>query len=197
GHRGQQGAIDGSFDRAALAADQGAVGLRHSIHLLLLLRQADLQRAGLAVRLGRRARKLEIHLYRAVGIFPDPVEAGDVRRCLHLVPDRGRADLHVRGARPLQARARRVPALPGRHAGLLRARLAAGLLRRAADAGAVLAWHATDRQRRDCADPVVAEGRRISVADDVADLRLRYRVSAAGDPDVAGADRHRHLEDAA
>ncbi len=30
------------------------------------------------------------------------------------------------------------------------------------------------------ADPVVAEGRRISVADDVADLRFRHRVPATG-----------------
>ena len=43
----------------------------------------------------------------------------------------------------------------------------------------------------------VAEGRRISVADDVADLRLRHRVPASGDPDLARPHRHRHLEDAA
>ena len=145
GHRGQQGAVDGSPDRAALAADQGAARLRHCLHLLLLLRQADLQRAGLAVRLGRRPREFEIHLHGAAGIFPDAVEAGDVRRGLHLVPDRGDADLHVRGARPLQARARRVPAVSDRDAVLLRARLDAGLFRRAADAGAVLARHAADR----------------------------------------------------
>ena len=36
------------------------------------------------------AGKFEIHLHRAAGIFPDPVEAGDVRRRLHLVPDRRR-----------------------------------------------------------------------------------------------------------
>jgi hypothetical protein len=49
----------------------------------------------------------------------------------------------------------------------------------------------------DRADPAVAQGRRISVADDVADLRLRRRVPAAGDPDAARPDRHRHLETAA
>ncbi len=54
GHRGQQGAVDGSSDRAALAADQGAVGVRYCLHLLLLLRQADLQRAGVALCPGRR-----------------------------------------------------------------------------------------------------------------------------------------------
>ena len=143
-HRGQQGAADGSPDRAALAADQGAARLRHRLHLLLLLRQADLQRAGLAVRLGRGARELEIHLHRAAGIFPHAVEAGAVRRRLHLVPDRGDADLQVRGARPLQARAQRLPAVSGRDAVLLRARGDAGLFHRAADAGAVLARHAAD-----------------------------------------------------
>ena len=56
----------------------------------------------------------------------------------------GGADLQVRGARPLQARARRVPAVSDRNAVLLRAGLAAGLFRRAADAGAVLARHAAD-----------------------------------------------------
>ena len=90
GHRGQQSAADGSPDRAALAADQGAAGVRHRLHLLLLLRQADLQRAGVAVRLDRRPGKFEVHLHRAAGIFPDPAEAGAVRRRLHLVPDRRR-----------------------------------------------------------------------------------------------------------
>ena len=102
-HRGQQGAVDGSPDRAALAADQGAARLRHRLHLLLLLRQADLQRAGLAVRLDRGAREFEIHLHRAAGIFHHAVEARAVRRRLHLVSDRGDADLQVRRARPLQA----------------------------------------------------------------------------------------------
>ena len=67
------------------------------------------------------AGELEIHLHRAAGIFPHPVEAGAVRRRLHLVPDRGDADLQVRGARPLQARAQRVPAVSDRDAVLLRA----------------------------------------------------------------------------
>ena len=62
---------------------------------------------------------------------------------------------------------------------------------------AVLARHAADGRSRDRADRAVAEGRRISLADDVADLRLRHRLPASGDPDLAGADRHRHLEDAA
>ena len=59
-------------------------------------------------------------------------------------PDRGRADLQIRGARPLQARARRLPALSDRDAVLLRAGIDAGLFRGAADAGAVLARHAAD-----------------------------------------------------
>ena len=50
------------------------------------------------------------------------------------------------------------------------------------------------RQRRDRADPAAAQGRRISVADDVADLRVRRRIPAAGHPDAAGPDRHHHGE---
>ena len=57
GDRGQQGAADGAPDRAALAADQGAARVRGDVHPLLHLRQADLQRAGVAVRLGRRRRR--------------------------------------------------------------------------------------------------------------------------------------------
>src|ERR1700738_95697 len=197
GYRSQQSAADGSFDRAALAADQGAAGVWYRLHLLFLLRQADLQRAGVAVRLGRRRGKLEIHLHGTFGIFPDPVEAGAVRCRLHLVSDRGGADLQIRGARPLQARARRLPALSDRDAVFLRAGIDAGVFRGAADAGAVLARHAAGRWRRDRADPAIAQGRRISVADDVADLRVRRRVPAAGDPDAVGADRHYYRETAA
>ena len=45
-------------------------------------------------------------------------------------------------------------------------------------------------------DRAAAQGRRIPVADDVADPRLRRRVPAAGDPDAARPHRHRHLGDA-
>ena len=83
----------------------------------------------------------------AAGIFHHAVEAGVVRRRLHLVPDRGDADLQVRGAGPVQARAQRVSALPGRDPRVLRARLDAGLFHRDADAGAFLARHAADGRR--------------------------------------------------
>ena len=99
GYRGQQGAAARSSDRVALAPDQGAARLRHRLHLLLLLRQADLQHPGLAVRLGGGRGKFEIHLHRAAGIFHHPVEARAVRRRLHLVSDRRHADLQVRRAR--------------------------------------------------------------------------------------------------
>ncbi len=141
-HRSHQGPVDGPPDRAALAAHQGAAGVRGRFRVLLLLRQADLQCAGVAVRLGRRPGEFQVHLHRAAGILPHAVEARDVRRGLHLVPgDRG-TDLHVRRARPLQARARRIPAVPDRYADLLRARLAAGLFPCAADADPLLAGHA-------------------------------------------------------
>jgi len=74
GYRGQQSAADGSSDRAALAADQGTVGIRCRLHLLLLLRQADLQRAGVAIRLGGGPENSKIHLHSALGVLSDPVE---------------------------------------------------------------------------------------------------------------------------
>src|ERR1700731_3754271 len=95
GYRGQQSAADGSFDRAALAADQGAAWIRRCLYFLLLLRQADLQRAGVAIRLGGGAGKLEVHLHGPSGIFHYPVEARAVRRRFHLVPDHGDADLQI------------------------------------------------------------------------------------------------------
>src|SRR5258708_3926009 len=192
-YRGQQSAADGSSDRAALAPDQGAARFWHCLHLLLLLRQANLQRAGMAVRLGGGRGELEIYLHGAAGIFHHPTKTRVVRRRIYLVPDRRDPNLQIRGARPLQARARRVPALPDRHPGLLRAGIDAGLFRVAADAGAVLARHAAGRRRRDRADPAIAEGWRISVADDVADLRVRGCVPVAGDPDAAGPDRYHHV----
>ncbi len=42
-------------------------------------------------------------------------------------------------------------------------------------------------------DRAAAEGRRISLADDGADLRLRHRLPAAGDPDAARPHRHHHV----
>ena len=58
------------------------------------------------------------------------------------------ADLHVRRAGPLPPRAAGLPAVSGRDADLLRARLDGGLFPGDADAGAVLARHAADRRRR-------------------------------------------------
>ena len=75
---------------------------------------------------------------------------------LHLVSDCRDPDLQVRRARPLQARARRLPALSDRNSGLLRGRRGAGLFRGAADAGALFARHAADRRRRDRADRAAA-----------------------------------------
>ena len=80
--RGHQGAADGASDRAALAADQGADRVRDRLRVLFLLRQADLQHAGLAVRLGGGPGEFQIHLHGAARIFPHPAQARDVRRGL-------------------------------------------------------------------------------------------------------------------
>jgi sec-independent protein translocase protein TatC len=69
GDRGEQSAADGALDRAAFAADQGADRLRHRLCRLLLLRQDDLQRADLAVRLGRGPGEFQVHLYRLLEYF--------------------------------------------------------------------------------------------------------------------------------
>ena len=100
-HRGQQSAVDGSPDRAALAADQGADRLRADLRALLRLRQGHLQRAGVALRLGGGAGAFEIHLHRAARIFHHPAQARHVRRRLPVVSGGGGADLHVRRARAL------------------------------------------------------------------------------------------------
>ena len=108
-HRGQQGAIDGSPDRAALAADQGVLPSAY-LHLLLLLRQADLERAGLAVRLGRRAENSKFIYTALLEYFLTQLKLAMFGAAFISFPIvAGRS--HVRGARSLQARARRVPAL--------------------------------------------------------------------------------------
>ena len=73
------------------------------------------------------------------------------------------------------------------------ARLDGGLFPGLADAGALFARHAASRRRGPGDDRAAAQGRRISVADDVADLRLRRRLPAAGDPDAARPRRHHHV----
>ena len=85
GHRGHQGAIDGSPDRAALAADQGAARIRRDVRNLLRIREGHLQYSGMAVRVGRRARKFQVYLHRAPGIFHYAIEARDVRRGVSVV----------------------------------------------------------------------------------------------------------------
>ncbi len=77
-----------------------------------------------------------------------------------------RADLHVRRARPLPQRAPRLPAVSRGDAVLLRARRGDGLFPGDAAAGALLARHAAGARRRAGGDRAVAEGRRISLADD-------------------------------
>ena len=161
--------------------------------LCFFFAKQHLQRPGLAVRLGRGRRELELHLHGAAGIFHHPAQALDVRRGVHLVSGGRVADLHVRRARPLSQRAQGVPAVSDRDADLLHARRGGGLFPRDADAGAVLARHAAAGRRRQARDRAAAEGRRISLADDVADPRFRRRLPASGHPDVARPRRHHHL----
>src|SRR5262245_7225655 len=141
GDRGDQSAADGTLDRAALAADQGADRLRHRLCRLLLLRQDDLQRADLAVRLGRGPGEFQVHLYRPARIFRRPAQARDVRRGVHILPGRRDANLYVRRARPLPPRKAGVSPLLGGDAGFLPARRGRRLCPGVADAGAIFSEH--------------------------------------------------------
>ena len=99
--------------------------------------------------LGRGRRQLEIHLHGAARIFLHPDQARAVRRRLHLLPDHRDADLQVRRARPLQARAQAF--LPYLVATPFFFVLGAALVYFVvhADADALLARHAAGRRRRD------------------------------------------------
>src|SRR5262249_36187029 len=146
---------------------------------------------------GRGLRELEIHLYRAAGIFRYAIEARAVRGGLHFVSYRGGPDLQICGAGTLSARAPSLPAISDRNSCLLPARRDVGLLCRDADAGPLLARYAATRRRRNRPNRSAAQGRRISIPDDVADLCLRGRVPASGDPDIARPGRDYQLRDVA
>ena len=93
---------------------------------LLLLRQADLQRAGLAVRAGWRAPENSKFIYTALlEYFITQLKLAMFGAAFIVVPGDRDADLHVRRARPLPQRAPGVPAVSDRDADLLRARRAA------------------------------------------------------------------------
>src|SRR5260370_1560171 len=139
GNRGDQSAADGALDRAALAADQGVARLRSRLRWVLLLRQYDLQRADLAVHLGRGPGKLQVHLYRPARIFHGAALARDFRSRVHLTPGPRDADLYVRGARPLSSREAGVPAVSDSDADFLLPPPPGGLCPGVADAGAVVA----------------------------------------------------------
>src|SRR5436190_15401654 len=83
-----------------------------------------------------------LDLHRAARVLLDQAQARDVRRRLHLIPDRRLADLQVRRARALPPRAARLRALSRRDTDLLRARRARRLRHGHADDRALLARHA-------------------------------------------------------
>ena len=85
GYRGHQGAVDGSPDRAAFAADQGVDRIRRDVRDLLRVREGHLQCSGVAVRMGRRTGKFEIHLHCAARIFHHAAQARDVRRSFPVI----------------------------------------------------------------------------------------------------------------
>src|SRR4029079_5670096 len=193
GYRGDQGATDGSPDRAAFAADQGADRVRRDVRDLLRVCQGHLQCSRLAVRMDRRTGKFQVHLRRAARIFRHTTEARDVRPGLPVISYRGWADLYVRRPRPLSQRAQGVSALSDCDADLFRAGRDGGLFPGAADARALLAAHAAAGLDDGCLDRADAKGWRISLADDGAGAGLWRRVPAPGDPDAARAHRAHYV----
>ena len=160
--------------------------------------ERHLQHPDLAVRLGGRGRRTPSSSTPRCSNISDQAQARDVRRGVHLVPGGRQPDLHVRGARPLPARARRrsCPISSRRRSSSrsaprssiscvmpLLVRFSLGMQQLGGEGEAEI--------------ELLAQGRRISRPDDVADLRLRHRVPAAGDPDAARAHRHPHLATAA
>ena len=143
GDRGQQGAADGAPDRAALAADQGAVRVLRDVHPVLHLRQADLQRAGVAVRLGRRARRIRSSSTRRCSNISSPSSSSRMFGAAFLSFPVVATQIYMFVAPGLYRHERSafVPYLVATPI-LLRARRDGGLFPGDADAGAVLARHA-------------------------------------------------------
>ena len=194
GHRGHQGAADGAPGRAARAADQGGRRLRGDVRRLLLLRQADLQRPGVAVRLGGRARR---------------IRSSSTRRCSNISSCSSSSRCSARPScrfrwsprrstcswRPASTATRRRPSCliwsrrrsSSRSASLVVYFLVMPMLVRFS-----LGMQQIGGDGRAAIELLPKVGR-LSLADDGADLRLRRRLPAAGDADVARPRRHHHV----
>ena len=169
GHRGHQGAADGAPDRAALAADQGArCAFAVMFVVLLLLRQADLQRAGLAVRVGGRPGELQVHLHRRCWNISSPSSSSrcSARPSCRSRSWRRRSTCSSRPASIATSARRSCRISSPRRSSSRSARR--GLFPGHADAGALLARHAAAGRRGQADDRAAAQGRRISLADDEA-----------------------------
>ena len=164
------------------------------VHRLLLLRQAHLQRADLAVRLGRgRRRTPSSSTPRCSNISVTQLKLAMFGAAFIVVPGGRGADLHVRRARPLPARAQAfLPYLVATPIFFVLGALVVYFL-----VMPMLVRFSLGMQQLGGAGPgddrAAAQGRRISRPDDVAGARLRRRVPAAGDPDAARPRRHHHL----
>ena len=101
------------------------------LHRLLLLRQHDLQRADLAVRLGRGPENPKFIYTALLEYFWTQIKLAMFGAAFISFPVIAVADLQVRRARPLSPRAQGLPAVSGRDADLLRARRARRLFHRA------------------------------------------------------------------
>ena len=147
-------AADRAPDRAQASVDVVDRRLLRRLSRLLLRRQASVQPARHPVQMGGRVgapghQEGRADLHGAAGILLHAGQARHVRRAGHRLSDHRRADLQIRGARPLQERAWGFPALPDRLAAPVPAGRRAGLFLLHADGHVVLPVDAAGRRRRD------------------------------------------------
>ena len=119
GHRRHQGAVDGPSDRAAGAAHPVALRVLRGLPRLLLFLAHDLQHPDRALCAGGRGGEGDADRHPLPRAVLHQCPPQHVRGGRHRLSGHRHADLQVRRARPLQARAAGVSALSDRDAGLL------------------------------------------------------------------------------
>ena len=198
GDRGQQGAADGAPDRAALAADQGADRVLPRLHRSASSSPSTIYNILIWPFVWVAGPENTKFIYTALlEYFCTQLKLAMFGAAFISFPMVA-AQIYMFVA-PGLYRHEREAFLPYLVATPIFFSLGAlgGLFHRDADDRALLARHAAVGGRRAGRDRAAAQGRRISVADDVAGPRLRRRVPASGDPDAARPHRHPHVGDAA
>ena len=196
-------AADRASGGAADPADQLAGRLLRGDDRRLHGRRADLQLPRRAARraAGRARPEARADLHRAAAGLHDPGADLDLRRLHPRLPDHRLPALALRRARPLPPREAGVPAVPGRLAAPVPARLRLRLLRGDPARLRLLPELPAVRHRRadrraGRRDPVSRHHQRVPGADDEVHDRLRPLLPAAGGADADGHGRARHRQGA-